>query len=63
MQAIQIQAQNKMFGVKTRIKEPLIEAISNMVHNHIEAVAMKESIKLNLVMLGKSSVFSGSQDQ
>jgi hypothetical protein len=51
MQTIQIQVQNRIFSAKTRIKESLREAISKIVHNHVRAVAMKESTKLNLAML------------
>ena len=53
-QEFSIQIQNKLFTANQRAKDSLRNSISKMGHNHAEAVAMKEPVKLNLAMLEKA---------
>jgi hypothetical protein len=52
---------------KSRIKDLLQESVSKMIHknhNHAEALAMKESIKLNIAMLETAKcILTGSKDK
>jgi hypothetical protein len=51
LQSCHIKTQNKLYINKSRIKETLHASVSKMVHNHVEAIAMKDSVKLNSAML------------
>jgi hypothetical protein len=64
LQAAHIQVQNKLFANKSRIRVSLQDSISKMVHNHAEAVLMKDSAKLNLAMHERAEcILSGSKDK
>jgi hypothetical protein len=61
-----IKTQNKLYTNKSRIKDALQASMTKMVtvHNHAEAVAMKDSVKLNSAMLEQAEcMLTGTKDK
>jgi hypothetical protein len=64
LQSFHIKAQNKLYINKSRIKDVLHDSVTKMVHNHAEAISMKDSVKLNSAMLEQAEcILTGSKDK
>ena len=64
LQSYHIKTQNKLYHSRARIKEALQASTSKLAHNHAEAIAMKDSVKLNLAMLEQAeSILTGQKDK
>ena len=63
LQNLHIKVQNKLHKNKARIEESLQNAISKLPSSHAEAIAAKNSIKLNLAMLEQAKcMLAGQKD-
>jgi hypothetical protein len=64
LQSYHIKTQNKLYQNRARIKEALQASTSKLAHNHAEAIASKDSIKLNLAMLEQAEcMLTGQKDK
>jgi hypothetical protein len=64
LQSFHIKTYNKLYINKSRIKDALHATVNKMVYNHAEAIAVKDSVKLNSAMLEQAEcMLAGSKNK